>query len=163
MNLLFKSFLASVTMLLAVSVQAQTVDRTHDPTLNKGEGLEMDRSDLAKMRNQKQDKNTRQIDVYMFGASFSIIDSVLYLSYPQKIEGVTVNNKWFLKNRTEYEKQFCDYVGGADASQMSTLFFSDKLKTIEKRRDKLIKRNGRKNRFDLKQVPEFRFNKVTEE
>lgn len=163
MNSILKSLFTAVAFLLVLSVQAQTADRSHDPTLNKGEGLEMSRSDLAKMRNQKQDKNSRQVDIYMFGASFSLIDSVLYVSYTQKMDSVTVNNRWFLKERAGFEKQFCDYLGGTDASQLATIYFSDNVKKIEKRREKLIKRNARKNRFQLKQVPEFRFKNSSEE
>ena len=157
MNSFYKSVLTTVAFLISLSVQAQNVDRSHDPTLNKGEGLAMNRSDLAKMRNQKQDKNSRKVDIYMFGASFSIVDSVLYLSYTQKIDTATVNNRWFLIGRADFEKQLCDYVGGVDATQMATIYFSDNIKTIEKRRERLIKRNAKKNRFQLKQLPEFRF------
>ncbi|MGX8689703.1 MAG: hypothetical protein ACSW76_03555 [Bacteroidaceae bacterium] len=118
----------------------------------------MTRSDLDKMRNQNQDKNSKKVDIYMFGASFSILDSVLYVSYTQKMDSVTVNNRWFLKDRASFEKQFTFFVEGReDGTHMSTVYYSDKLKTIEKRRERLINRNARRNGFKLKQVPEFRF------
>lgn len=164
MRVSLKQVLVAVMLLSAVSVSAQRSGRTKDPTLNRGEGLEMSRSDLDKMRNQSQDKNARIVDIYIFGASFSIIDSVLYVSYPQKMENVTVNNKRFLKSRAELEKQFADFLGnGAESSQMSTIYFSEKLAKLEKSREKLIKRNSRKNRFNLVQVPEFQFTAVPEE
>ena len=121
----------------------------------------MSRTDLDKMRNQNQDKNSRIIDIYIFGASFSLLDSVLYVSYPQKMENVTVNNRRFVKGRAQLEKQFADYVSGeSESSQMSTIYFSEKLSKLEKSRAKLIKRNARKNRFNLMQIPEFQFTAV---
>ena len=124
----------------------------------------MTRSDLDKMRNQNQDKNSKKVDIYMFGASFSILDSVLYVSYTQKMDSVTVNNRWFLKDRASFEKQFTSFVEGReDGTHMSTVYYSDKLKTIEKRRERLINRNARKNGFKLKPVPEFRFTNIVPE
>jgi hypothetical protein len=164
MRVSLKSVLVAVMLLSALSVSAQRSGRTKDPTLNRGEGLEMNRSDLDKMRNQSQDKNSRIVDIYIFGASFSLIDSVLYVSYPQKMENVTVNNKRFLKGRADLEKQYADYLSnGVESSQMSTIYFSEKLEKLEKSRARLIKRNSKKNRFDLVQMPEFQFTAIPEE
>ena len=79
----------------------------------------MSRKDLAKMRNQKQDKNSRQVDVYMFATSFSILDSILYVSDIQLVNDVTVNNKWFIKERLVFEKQFADFVTQVDKSKFA--------------------------------------------
>ena len=164
MRVSLKPVLVAVMLLSALSVSAQRSGRTKDPTLNRGEGLEMSRSDLDKMRNQNQDKNSRIVDIYIFGASFSLLDSVLYVSYPQKMENVTVNNKRFLKGRADLEKQYADYLSnGAESSQMSTIYFSEKLEKLEKSRARLIKRNSRKNRFALGQMPEFQFTAIPEE
>lgn len=164
MRVSLKPVLVAVMLLSALSVSAQRSGRTKDPTLNRGEGLEMSRSDLDKMRNQNQDKNSRIVDIYIFGASFSLLDSVLYVSYPQKMENVTVNNRRFLKGRADLEKQYADYLSnGAESSQMSTIYFSEKLEKLEKSRARLIKRNSRKNRFALVQMPEFQFTAIPEE
>ena len=90
----------------------------------------MKRSDLDKMRNQKQDKNSRQIDAYMFAASFSLLDSVLYVSDVELVNDVTVNNKWFVKDRLVFEKQFEDFAVGPEGNEsyMTTLLFSEKEK-----------------------------------
>ena len=119
----------------------------------------MSRSDLDKMRNQKQNKNSRQVDVYMFAASFSLLDSVLYISDIQLVKDVTVNNKWFVKERLVYENQFADYIVGADGNEsfLTSLLFSEKEKKLIKKRERLIKRNKRKNGFKLYQIPDFRF------
>ena len=164
MRVSLKPVLVALMLFSALSVSAQRSGRTKDPTLNRGEGLEMNRSDLDKMRNQSQDKNSRIVDIYIFGASFSLIDSVLYVSYPQKMENVTVNNKRFLKGRADLEKQYADYLSnGAESSQMSTIYFSEKLEKLEKSRARLIKRNSKKNRFNLVQMPEFQFTAIPEE
>ena len=155
-----KPALLATFLLLSLSLAAQRSGRTKDPTLNKGEGLEMTRSDLDKMRNQNQNKNARQVDVYMFAASFSILDSVLYVSDIQKVNDVGVNNRWFIKQRSEYESQFTTHIGAGDEeSLLTSLYYSEKLKKITKRRSALIKRNARKNRFLLINVQGFSFSK----
>lgn len=159
MKTVFKPVLAAAFLLFTLSVSAQRSGRTQDPTLNKGEGLEMNRKDLAKMRNQKQDKNSRQVDAYMFATCFSLLDSVIYVSDVQLVNDVTVNNKWFLKERLVYEKQFSDYVVGADESEsfMASLLFSEKEKKLVKKRERLIKRSKKKNGFRLYQITDFTF------
>ena len=153
-------FLAAF-FLFTLSVSAQRSNRTKDPTLNKGEGLEMSRKDLDKMRNQNQDKNSRQVDVYMFATSFSLLDSVLFVSDVQFVKSVTINNKWFIKDRMFYEKQFSDFVLGSDESEnesyMTSLLFSEKEKKMIRQRERLIKRNKKKNGFTLNQVSAFKF------
>ena len=87
----------------------------------------MSRKDLNKMRNQNQNKNARQVDVYMYAASFSLLDSVLYVTDIQFVKDVTVNNKWFIKDRLVFEKQFTDFVAGdgINESFMTSLLFSE--------------------------------------
>ena len=159
MKTVFRPVLLAAFILFALPVSAQRSARTQDPTLNKGEGLEMSRSDLDKMRTQKQDKNSRQVDVYMFATSFSLLDSVLFVSDIQLVKDVTVNNKWFVKERLVYEKQFADFVAGTDGNEsfMTSILFSEKEKKLVKKRERLIKRNKRKNGFKLYQIPDFRF------
>lgn len=150
--------LLTTLLLVSLSLSAQRSGRTNDPTLNKGQGLEMTRSDLDKMRNQNQDKNSRQVDIYMFAASFSLLDSVLYISEIQKVDNVTVNNKWFVKKRADYEAQFTDHISiGEDDSLLTSLYYSEKSKKITKRRSNLIKRNAKKNRFLIVPVQGFSF------
>ena len=151
--------LTAALLLFTLSVSAQRSNRTQDPTLNKGEGLSMSRKELNKMRNQNQEKNARQVDVYMYAASFSILDSVLYVSDIQLVNDVTVNNKWFVKDRLVFEKQFSDYVCGNDINEsiMTSLLFSEKEKQLIKKRERLIKRNKKKNRFKLYEIPDFKF------
>lgn len=121
----------------------------------------MSRKDLDKMRNQNQEKNSRQVDVYMYAASFSLLDSALFVSDIQLVNDVTVNNKWFVKDRLVFEKQFTDHVTGGDANEfyMTSLLFSEKEKKLIKKRERLIKRNKKKNGFKLFEVSDFKFSK----
>ena len=164
MKTVLKPVFVAIMLLFVASVSAQRSGTPKDPTLNKGEGLEKTRSDLEKMRNQKQDKNSRQEDVFMFAASFSLLDSVLYVSQVREVDNVTINNKWFVKDRAVFEKQFTDHVSkwSYGESMLTSIFFSEKLKKMERRRERLIKRNAKKNGFELKKVSDFMFVNPTE-
>ena len=157
--------LTAALLLFTLSVSAQRSGRTQDPTLNKGEGLSVSRKELNKMRNQNQDKNARQVDVYMYAASFSLLDSAIYVSDIQLVKDVTVNNKWFIKDRLVFEKQFTDYVSGNDMNEsfMTSLLFSEKEKQLIKKRNRVIKRNKKKNGFKLYEIPDFKFSKPESE
>jgi len=159
MRTALRPVIVAAFVLFALPVFAQRSGRAQDPTLNKGEGLEMSRRDLNRMRNQNQDKNSRQVDIYMFAATFSLLDSVLYVSDIQFVKDVTVNNKWFVKDRLAYEKQFTDFVAGTDENEsfMTSLLFSEKEKKLLKKRERLIKRNKKKNGFKFYQIPGFAF------
>lgn len=161
MRFALKPVLTVAFLILVLPVSAQRSGRAQDPTLNKGEGLEMSRKDLDKMRNQNQNKNARQVDVYMFATSFSVLDSVMFVSDVHLVNDVTVNNKWFVKDRLAYEKQFTDYVigKGGDESYMSSLLFAEKQEKMIKKRNSLIKRNKKKLGFELVQVSDFQFTK----
>ena len=158
-----KPTILAAFLILSLTVSAQRSGRTGDPTLNKGEGLERTRNDLDKMRNQNQDKNARQLNLYMFGASFSLLDSVLYISEISEVDDVTVNNKWFIKDRSSYESQFTDRVKtDNDDSMLTSVYFSEKEKKVAKRRSRLVKRNAKKNKFLLIKVSDFTFSRPSE-
>ena len=158
-----KPAILAAFLILSLTVSAQRSGRTGDPTLNKGEGLERTRNDLDKMRNQNQDKNSRQLNLYMFAASFSLLDSVLYVSEISEVDDVTVNNKWFIKDRSNFESQFTDHVKtGNDDSMLTSVYFSEKEKKVAKRRSRLVKRNAKKNKFLLIKVSDFAFSRPSE-
>jgi len=158
-----KPTILAAFLILSLTVSAQRSGRTGDPTLNKGEGLERTRNDLDKMRNQNQDKNARQLNLYMFGASFSLLDSVLYISEISEVDDVIVNNKWFIKDRSSFESQFTDRVKtDNDDSMLTSVYFSEKEKKVAKRRSRLVKRNAKKNKFLLIKVSDFTFSRPSE-
>lgn len=163
MSTVLKPAILAAFLILSLTVSAQRSGRTGDPTLNKGEGLERTRNDLDKMRNQNQDKNSRQLNLYMFAASFSLLDSVLYVSEISEVDDVTVNNKWFIKDRSNFESQFTDHVKtGNDDSMLTSVYFSEKEKKVAKRRSRLVKRNAKKNKFLLIKVSDFAFSRPSE-
>lgn len=163
MSTVLKPTILATFLILSLTVSAQRSGRTGDPTLNKGEGLERTRNDLDKMRNQNQDKNSRQLNLYMFAASFSLLDSVLYVSEISEVDDVTVNNKWFIKDRSNFESQFTDHVKtGNDDSMLTSVYFSEKEKKVAKRRSRLVKRNAKKNKFLLIKVSDFAFSRPSE-
>jgi len=163
MSTVLKPTILAAFLILSLTVSAQRSGRTGDPTLNKGEGLERTRNDLDKMRNQNQDKNARQLNLYMFGASFSLLDSVLYISEISEVDDVIVNNKWFIKDRSSFESQFTDRVKtDNDDSMLTSVYFSEKEKKVAKRRSRLVKRNAKKNKFLLIKVSDFTFSRPSE-
>ena len=159
MKTVFKPlFLVALLLVVSPVLAQRSGNTTQSPTLDKGEGLEKTRSDLDKIRNQSQDKNSRQVDIYMFAASFSLLDSVLYVSDIQKVDKVIVNNKWFVKERSAFEAQFTEYVSShTNGSQITSIYFSEKQKRVERNKARLLKRNGKKNRFYLVEEKDFRF------
>lgn len=164
MRSVFKPVLVALCLMLALPLFAQRSAITKDPTLNRGEGLETTRDDLEKMRNKSQDKNARVTDLYMFAAAYSLIDSVLYVSDVQLVKNLTVYNRWFLRNRSDFEKQFQNYVAGQlEESFIPVIYFSDKEKKVISQRETLIKRNRRKNKFDFIEVSDFQFSTLTAE
>ena len=164
MRSVFKPGQVAFCLMFALPLFAQRSAITKDPTLNRGEGLETTRDDLEKMRNKSQDKNARVADLYMFAAAYSLIDSVLYVSDIQLVKNLTVYNKWFLRNRSDFEKQFQNYVAGQlEESFIPVIYFSDKEKKVISQRETLIKRNRRKNKLDLITVSDFQFSTLTAE
>ena len=168
MRAVLKTVLAAAMIMFSLTASAQRSGRTKDPTINRGDGLEMSRSDLSKIRNQKQDKNSRKTNLYMFASSFSMLDSVIYVSDVHKVDSVTVNNKWFLKNRVAFEQQFMDRVSqesvyDLEEVMMPVIYYGEKEKKVLKQREKLIKRNGKSNRYALNTINDFIFVNPVEE
>lgn len=162
MKSVFKTLFVVTLLVLSLPVTAQRSGATKDPSLNRGDGLAMSRSDLNKMRNQNQDKNIRQTDLYMFASAFSMLDSVIYVSDIHKVDGVTVNNKWFLKNRVDFERQFMERVSeesvyDLEEIMLPVIYYSEKEKNVVKQREKLIKRNAKTNKYSLNYIQGFRF------
>lgn len=133
------------------------------PVLQPGQGLETTRKDLAETHNNKQEKRTEQVDVYMFAVSYSLIDSTMYISDVQFMPDETLNNHWFLKNRQGYENQFSAYVtDGNDESQLAFLYFSEKKEKVTRKIERIMKRNAKTNNFPITRVGSgnFTFSKV---
>ncbi len=151
-------------LMLSVGVVAQAQNLSKSAVLEAGQGLEMNRGDLEKMRNNSQDKKSKVVDVYLMAVSYSIVDSVMFISDIRKMDNETVNNHLFLINRQAYENQFSSFVSdGNDETMITFLYFSEKEKDILKRRSHLLKRNARTNKFEVKKIgTEFSFTSISE-
>ena len=138
---------------------AQTTNRSQNPILQPGEGLTMSKKDVESIRNDGQDKKAKTTDVYVCAISFSPVDSTMYISNIQKIEQVVVKNKWFIDNRQALEQEFDDYVKDkAGDLQYSSLFFSEKEKRVLKQRERIIRKNNKKKRFNMRYTgADFKF------
>ncbi len=153
-----------VVLLLSVGIVAQAQNRSKSAVLETGQGLEMDRGDLEKMRNNNQDKKSRVVDVYLMAVSYSIVDSVMFVSDIRKMDNETVNNHYFLINRQAYENQFSAFVSdGNDETMITFLYFSEKEEDLFKKESRLLKRNAKTNKFEVKKTgAEFAFTSITE-
>jgi len=156
------AFLLSV--LMPAAVLAQAPDRTQSPVLGVGQGLQMSRGNLEKMRNNKQDVAHQQLDVFIFGISFSLVDSVMFVSDVQELKSESVNNRWFLKNRQGYENQFSSFVtDGNDETMVTFVYFSNKEKRVVRKLDAILRKNARNNAFPVSKASGFKFIPIEQE
>lgn len=158
MRHLLRICLLALALLPSLAASAQHSDRLSSPTLNVGEGLTTDKSELLSKRNNKQNKNSRVLDIYMFAASYSLVDSLLFISDVQKVENVTLNNKWFLVDRAKYEAQYSDFIGSEfNETMISVVYFAKKEKPMARRKEHILKRNEKKVHFEVDLTPDFIF------
>lgn len=154
------SIILFLALISSLPVSAQRSGRIQDPTLNRGDGLTVNRKDLLEKKNSKQDRKSRQVDLYMFAASYSLVDSLLFISDVQKVNDVTLNNKWFLVDRSKFEAQYADFLGAEfNETLISVVYFSEKEKKMIRKRAGVLKRNGKKIHYELELTPEFLFSK----
>lgn len=98
------------------------------------------------------------MDVFIFGVSFSLVDSVMFVSDIQKLQSESVNNRWFMKNRQGYENQFSSFVtDGNDETMVTFVCFSDKEKKTVRKLDRILKKNAKGNGFPVTKASDFRF------
>lgn len=158
----FLRFAALLLLLLPACASARQSGGAKSPVLEAGQGLKMNRGDLEEMRNNSQDKKSRKADIYVVAVSYSIVDSVMYVSDVRKMEDETVNNRLFLIHRQAYENQFSAFVsGGNDETMMTYLHFSEREKEPARYLKHLLKRNSKTNKFEVKRVgEEFSFTRI---
>lgn len=164
-HLCYAVFLAFLAFMQPLDLCARS-PRSKSAVLETGQGLEMSRSDLEKIRNNSQDRKSRTANLFLAAVSYSIVDSVMFVSDIQMMENETVNNHWFMKNRQAYENQFSSYVSDGDDETMITfLYFADRKKVIERKVRHLLKKNSKSNRFGVIQTVagEFSFTQIVME
>lgn len=79
--------------------------------------------------------------VYIFGASISVTDSVVYFTEIQEIEGVKLE-KGNLPHRQYYSYELKDYMSFKEnlPGRTSVIYFSEKRSTLEKKEMKIKER-----------------------
>lgn len=81
--------------------------------------------------------------VYLFGASFSFSDSVVYFTEIMPVEGAKLDDKTkFLLHRQYYAYELKDYMNFQEnmPGRTSVIYFSDKLSKLKKQEAKIRKR-----------------------
>ena len=90
-----------------------------------------------------QAKNDEKKEVYMFGVSFSLTDSVVYVTEIMHVDGAQIDERTgFLLHRNYYSTELKDYMNLQEdmPGRTSVVFYSDKRSKLEKKEAKLKKR-----------------------
>ena len=90
-----------------------------------------------------QAKGDEEKPVYLFGASFSFSDSVVYFTEIMPVEGAKLDKKTkFLLHRQYYAYELKDYMNFQEnmPGRTSVIYFSDKRSKLEKQEAKIRKR-----------------------
>ena len=88
----------------------------------------------------------------------------MYVSDVQFVEGLTVFNRWFLRNRSDYEKQFNSFAAQERYElYIPVIYFAESEKKLIRQREALIKRNKRKMGLYLVEVDDFQFSAIASE
>lgn len=98
--------------------------------------------------------------VYVFGASFSFSDSIVYFTEVQKIDSVVFDKEHnFLPDRQHYSSELADYMSLKEnkPGRTSALYYSKKLSTVRKKEAKLKRKLLKKNKTVLYLGNKFSF------
>lgn len=99
-------------------------------------------------------------DLYVFAISFSFSDSIMYMSSVQKLENMTIREKYFLDERADLAGQFKKWVEEETSSQqIATLYYFDKKKKADAKYSKVCERAIKKHGGTIVTVPDFWFTK----
>ena len=101
-----------------------------------------------------KDKDKKEETVYLFGASFSLSDSVVYFTEIMPVDGAQLDKKTeFLLHRQYYAYELKDYMNFQEnmPGRTSAVYFSTKRskpeKTEAKLRKKLVEKDGKTIRY----------------
>lgn len=104
--------------------------------------------------------DVKSSDLYVFAISFSFSDSIMYLSSVQKLENMTVREKYFLDERAELAGQFKKWIEEETSSQqIATLYYFEKKKKADAKYSKVCERAIKKHGGTIVTVPDFWFKK----
>lgn len=101
-----------------------------------------------------KDKDKKEETVYLFGASFSLSDSVVYFTEIMPVDGAQLDKKTeFLLHRQYYAYELKDYMNFQEnmSGRTSAVYFSTKRSKLEKTeaklRKKLVEKDGKTIRY----------------
>ena len=91
-------------------------------------------------REKKNSNKTKEVSVYILGASMSFSDSIVYLTEIQKLDAVALDNG-FLPHRQYYSYELKDYMIFEEnmPGRISVVYFDEKLNKLEKKEQKIKK------------------------
>lgn len=96
---------------------------------------------VAVARDKKESKNTKEVPVYIMGASMSFSDSIVYFTEIQKLDAVVLQNG-FLPHRQYYAYELKDYMSFEEnmPGRISVIYFDEKYNKLVKKEQKIKKR-----------------------
>lgn len=106
-------------------------------------------------------KSEKDSVVYIFGASISFSDTIVYFTEIQEIDDV-VAEKGFLPNRQLYSYELKDYMSFKEnmPGRISVIYFSDKKKDLLKKEKAIKKRLETKENMTVRYLGgKFKFTK----
>lgn len=94
-------------------------------------------------RGKKETKKVKEVEpvtVYIWGASMSFSDSIVYFTEIQKLDAVVMENG-FLPYRQYYAYELKDHMSFEEnmPGRISMIYFDEKLKKLEKKEQKIKK------------------------
>lgn len=91
-------------------------------------------------REKKENKKQKEVPVYIWGASISFSDSIVYFTEIQRLDAVVLENG-FLPHRQYYSYELKDYMNFEEnmPGRISVVFFDEKLNKLEKKEQKIKK------------------------
>lgn len=113
-------------------------------------------------RDKKEGKNTKEIKevpVYIWGASISFSDSVVYFTEIQELGAMVLENG-FLPHRQYYAYELKDYMNFNEnmPGRISVIYFDEKRSKLEKQEQKIKKRLVEKEGLTVRYIGDkFKF------
>ena len=118
-----------------------------------------------KVKKTKEDKE-EETSVYIFGVSASFLDSLVYFTDIEELQGVRIKKDGLLPYRQEYSNQLKNYMEQTEGQTNRTCFiyFNKKRKKLDKLETKLKQRYAKGGALYIQQVNPntFHFEKYVE-
>lgn len=124
-----------------------------------------EKQNTEKVKKTKEDKE-KERNVYIFGVSASFLDSLVYFTDIEELQGVRIKKDMMLPYRQEYSNQLKNYLEQVEGLTNRTCFiyFNKKRKKLDKLETKLKQRYAKGGALYIQQVNPntFHFEKYEE-